>query len=100
MEHSITYEIFFWTIGGTTTVISGIIGYCIKEIKGTQKSLDMHRIADEKEFYEHQRDNDAVHSELRQLIHTKTDGLYKHISNINVKLDFIAEFVKEIKDKH
>lgn len=98
MENYVTYQVFFWIVGAGSTIFGITLGYWIKEIKGTQKSMDAHKQADEKEFYEHQRHNDLAHSELRQLIHSKTDGLYKDISNIAVKLDFIAEFVKEIKD--
>ncbi len=99
MENYVTYQVFFWIIGASTSVMTLLLGYWIKEIKGTQKSIDSHKQDDEKEFYEAQRSNDATHAELRQLIHSKTDGLYKDISNINVKIDFIAEFVKEIKEK-
>jgi len=94
MEKVVTYEVFTWTVGLLTTVFSSFLLYWIKEIKGVEKSIDRHKADDEKEFHQSQMTNATEHSELRQMISSKTDSLSKDISNINVKLDFIIEEIK------
>jgi len=98
MEY-VTLELFFWVIGATVAIVSGIVGYWIKEIRGIGKSLDGHEKDDEKEFYKSQRDNDAEHARLEALINQKTSIIEQAFAKMETKLDFIVENIKKLSDK-
>jgi hypothetical protein len=98
MEY-VTMELFFWVVGALVAIVSALIGYWIKEIKGIGKSLDKHEKEDETEFYKAQRYNDSEHARIEALLHEKTGIIENAFAKMETKLDFIVENIKKISEK-
>lgn len=97
MEQAVTHQTFFWIIGAIISLNTLIVGYWIKEIKGVGRALDKHKEDDEKEFNNAQRVNDRDHADIKALIYKEINDVTRDVIQINTKLDYVTDFIKEIK---
>lgn len=113
MDKAITLEMYLKLTGIAVTAVSIVVAYWVSEVRDTKKAtaeakklIEDHKSDDEKEFYEAQRSNDAIHADLRREMgqvkgsaELAVAGLKGDMGAMNGKLDtLIGLFTDLIKN--
>lgn len=97
MENYVTYNIFFWAIGGGVAVVSALVGYWINQIKSVDVRLEKHRENDAKEFADYKLQNQKITSDLQRYVDQKNGEMEKVIVKINENMQYTADAVRRVE---
>lgn len=97
MENYVTFNVFFWAIGGISTAITGILLYWIGTIKGIDGKLERHRENDAKEFADYKLQNQKMQNDLQRYVDGKNSEMEKVVVRINENMQYTADAVRRVE---
>ena len=98
MEY-VTFNLYFWSMGAIVSVVSAVVGYWIKEVKGIGRAFDQHRERDEREFANYRLEVLKMHQSMERHFSDKNNNLEKSIVQIHEHLQYVKQSIDEIKQK-
>lgn len=97
MENYVTYNVFFWAMGGGIAVVSTLVGYWINQIKSVDTRLETHRENDAKEFADYKLQNQKITNDLQRYVDSKNNEMEKVIVKINENMQYTADAVRRVE---